>query len=164
VVSPNPPSPFPAMAYCTTFCAPFRPHPSPPRARGGSFGSSPVHGGGQEGGELRVHSCGLCLHPSPPRGRGGRCGPSPVHGGGQEGGNVRLTFRLPEAAWMRITHPQSRRSCARGYRSRTGSPRHRRPGQHRGSSCCRRAWSQTPPPAGRSRTASPRCPRRCRRW
>jgi hypothetical protein len=70
-VSPNPPSPFPVMAYCTTFCAPFRPHPSPPRGRGGSYGSSPVHGGGQEGGELRVHSCGLCPHPSPPRGRGG---------------------------------------------------------------------------------------------
>jgi hypothetical protein len=30
-----------------------RPHPSPPRGRGGSDSSSPVHGGGQEGG---IHS------------------------------------------------------------------------------------------------------------
>jgi hypothetical protein len=47
-----------------------RPHPNPPRGRGGSRGSSPVHGGGWEGGMLknqRKDAYQRPVHPRTPR-------------------------------------------------------------------------------------------------
>jgi hypothetical protein len=44
-----------AIGIISVFAVRFKhsPHPNPPRGRGGSRGSSPVHGGGWEGGMLK---------------------------------------------------------------------------------------------------------------
>jgi len=108
-----------------------RPHPNPPRGRGGNRDSSPVHGGGWEGGIFPVHGGGWEGGIFPVHGGGWEGGIFPVHGGGWEGGILKNQ--------RKGTYQSRGQSLPIGYTP--AYPTHRRNTYARTKTHMRRCWT-----------------------